>query len=63
MAKREIAVKKYVVKLSAEERKRLETVILKTAVDRREASGFCDFARSGCIRLARAMAGPGAGGH
>ena len=36
---------------------------LKTAVDRREASGFCDFARSGCIRLARAMAGPGAGGH
>src|SRR5271157_495721 len=36
---------------------------LKTAVDRREAAGFCGFARSGCIRLARAAAAPGAGGH
>src|SRR5271166_4542949 len=30
---------------------------LKTAVDRREAAGFCDFARCGCIRLARAAGG------
>src|SRR5271165_2086306 len=36
---------------------------LKTAVDRREAAGFCDFARCGCIRLARAAAAPEAGGH
>src|SRR5208337_1291587 len=37
-------------------------LILKTAVDWREAVGFCGFARSGCIRLARAAAAPGAGG-
>src|SRR5208337_764526 len=36
---------------------------LKTAVDRREAAGFCDFARCGCIRLARAAGAPEARGH
>src|SRR5271166_1014969 len=38
------------------------TVNLKTAVDRREAAGFCDFARCGCIRLARAAGAPEARG-
>src|SRR5271157_2582614 len=39
------------------------SINLKTAVDRREAAGFCDFARCGCIRLARAAGSPEARGH
>src|SRR5271165_1118361 len=42
---------------------RRRAIILKTAVDRREAAGFCDFARCGCIRLARAAGAPEARGH
>src|SRR5271166_785559 len=40
-----------------------KSISLKTAVDRREAAGFCDFARCGCIRLARAAGAPEARGH